>query len=87
MGNCCGKESTDAFSQPGRTLNSAPPPNTRSSIPKKVGGPARTLGSSTSGPQSSAQQEDARRKAAEAAEVSTRAQAFTSSMRAVTLIE
>lgn len=69
MGNCFGKESSDAFSQPGRTLSSsAPPQNKTSSIPKKVGGPPRTLGSNTSSPQSSSQQEDARKKAAEAAE-------------------
>lgn len=69
MGNCCGKESSDAFSQPGRTLSSAPPPNRTSSVPKHVGGPPRTLGSSSTSPQSAAQQEDARKKAAEAAEV------------------
>ncbi|CZS90443.1 hypothetical protein WAI453_004173 [Rhynchosporium graminicola] len=73
MGNLCGKESSpDAFSQPGRTLSSATPaqsPNPTSSVPKKVvvGGPARTLGSQGQG-QSSSAQEDARRKAAEAAE-------------------
>lgn len=76
MGNLCGKESSpDAFSQPGRTLASAPPANTTSTLPKKVivGGPARTLGSkgdqSTRSEQSSGTQEDARRRAAEAAEV------------------
>jgi hypothetical protein len=76
MGNLCGKESSpDPFAQPGRTLSSAPPAsNTKtSSVPRKVGGPPRTLGSNSSAtnPQSSAQQEDARRKAAEAAEVGT----------------
>jgi hypothetical protein len=76
MGNLCGKESSpDPFAQPGRTLSSAPPAsNTKtSSVPRKVGGPPRTLGSnpSTTNPQSSTQQEDARRKAAEAAEVGT----------------
>ncbi|CZT48292.1 uncharacterized protein RSE6_08967 [Rhynchosporium secalis] len=73
MGNLCGKESSpDAFSQPGRTLSSATPaqsPNPTSSVPKKVVGvgPARTLGSQGQ-EQSSSAQEDARRKAAEAAE-------------------
>ena len=73
MGNLCGKQSSDAFAQPGRTLSSAPPAqnqNQTSSVPKKVvvGGPARTLGSG--GGSGSSAQEDARRKAAEAAEVS-----------------
>lgn len=73
MGNLCGKESSDAFAQPGRTLSSAPPAqnqNQTASVPKKVvvGGPARTLGSG--GGSGSSAQEDARRKAAEAAEVS-----------------
>jgi len=73
MGNLCGKESDpDHFAQPGRTLSSAPPSsNTKtSSVPKKVGGPPRTLGSNSSPANAggSAQQEDARRKAAEAAE-------------------
>jgi len=70
MGNCCGKESSDPFSTPGRTLSSAPASNANktSSVPKKVGGPPRTLGSSNASPQSASQQEDARRKAAEAAE-------------------
>jgi hypothetical protein len=75
MGNLCGKESDpDHFAQPGRTLSSAPPPSNSktSSVPKKVGGPPRTLGSNSfpSNAEGSAQQEDARRKAAEAAEVS-----------------
>ena len=68
MGALCGKESKpDPFSQPGRTLSSAPPQNANptSSVPKKVGGPPRTLGGSTS----DAQAQDARVKAAEAAEV------------------
>lgn len=74
MGNLCGKESSlDPFSQPGRTLSSAPPPsNTKtSSVPKKVGGPPRALGSSPVNPSTgggSSAQEDARRKAAAAAE-------------------
>jgi len=74
MGNLCGKEAPDPFSQPGRTLASAPPPNANriSSLPKKVvGGPARTLGTGPSQGNAggSSAQEDARRKAAEAAEV------------------
>jgi len=69
MGNLCGKESSDPFSQPGRTVGSAPPPKATSSVPRKVGGPPRTLGSSSGTvSQTPAQQEDARRKAAEAAE-------------------
>jgi hypothetical protein len=81
MGNLCGKESpsSDPFSQPGRTLSSAPPPKTISSVPgpQKVGGPPKSLdGSSSAAPSGSnrsAEQEDARRKAAMAAEVSRRA--------------
>ncbi len=75
MGNLCGKESgPDPFSQPGRTLASVPAPaaNKISSVPKKVGGPPRTLGASSaqSNPQISSGEEDARRKAAAAAAVS-----------------
>lgn len=68
MGNLCGKEATDPQAQNTRPLPSpsAPRPNQSSSVPRKVGGPPRTLGSSAPGEQS---QEDARRKAAEAAEV------------------
>jgi hypothetical protein len=88
MGNLCGKESSpDPFSQPGRTLSSAPPTsNTKtSSVPRKVGGPPRTLGSNSSGtnPQSSAQQEDARRKAAEAAEVSIELHAYKATLNTI----
>jgi len=71
MGNCCGKETDDPFAQPGRTLASAPPSNTNktSAVPKHVGGPPRTLGSgNASSDQGTSAQEDARRKAAEAAE-------------------
>jgi hypothetical protein len=74
MGNICGKEKHDPFAQPGRTLSSAPPPsNTQTSpLPPKVrvGGPPQTLGGSPG--KSTAAQEDARRKAAEAAEVGPR---------------
>jgi len=75
MGNLCGKESSDPFAQPGRTLSSAPAPsnNKTSSLPRKVGGSARTLGLDTSNTQSSSQQEGARRKAAEAAEARAKA--------------
>ncbi|KAG4442770.1 hypothetical protein IFR05_001787 [Cadophora sp. M221] len=75
MGNLCGKESpsSDAFAQPGRTLSSAAPAaqSQTSSLPKKVvvGGPARTLGAASTPAQGGGSaQEDARRKAAEAAE-------------------
>ncbi|KAF7951611.1 hypothetical protein EAE96_006913 [Botrytis aclada] len=79
MGNCCSTSSDPSpFDQPGRTLSSAPPKPapSKSTLPPSVsasastvprtytvGGPARTLGSGSSGAQ-----EDARRKAAEAAE-------------------
>ncbi|ESZ96415.1 hypothetical protein SBOR_3147 [Sclerotinia borealis F-4128] len=75
MGSCCSTADPSPFAQPGRVLSSAPPSNSnthpkipttapKSSIPRTVGGPARTLG----GPGSGSAQEDARRKAAEAAE-------------------
>jgi len=71
MGNLCGKESTpEPFSQPGRTLSSAPAPsNTNTSaVPRKVGGPPQKLGGSNpSSAQTDSQNDDARRKAAEAA--------------------
>jgi len=79
MGNLCGKESSsDPFSQPGRILSSAPPPQTTSSLPRKVGGPPQRLGSNspTPAPQTDAQQADARRKAAEAAEVGRKLRAY-----------
>ena len=78
MGNLCGKESSpDPFAQPGRTLSSAPPPAKTSTIPRKVGGPPRTLGGSTNAPaQTDSQKEDARRKAAEAAEVGRKLRAY-----------
>lgn len=63
MGNICGKEEQDP-SPPGRVLGSAPPAKRKSTIPPKVGGPARTLGGETT-----TDVGDARRKAAEAAEV------------------
>ncbi|RYO83028.1 hypothetical protein DL766_005520 [Monosporascus sp. MC13-8B] len=84
MGNICGKSDGDAFAQPGRVLGSAPAQPQRASVPAgaiggtasspKVGGPPRTLGGSRSGGGESA--DEARRRAAEAAEA--RAQAATS---------
>lgn len=79
MGNICGKSDSDAFSQPGRVLGSAPPQPQRASVPsgvsgpKLVGGPARTLGTTrpaAGGGQGQGEaEEEARRRAAEAAEV------------------
>lgn len=64
MGNICGKESkADPFSQPGRTVGSAPPPQNRSSVPK-IAGQGHTLGGSGGG-----EATDARSAAAKAAEV------------------
>ncbi|KAI9747010.1 MAG: hypothetical protein M1815_004739 [Lichina confinis] len=68
MGNLCGKESSDPFAQPGRTLGSAPPPSEGTSrlpagVSSTVGGPGHTLGGS--GPSAT---DDARRAAALAAE-------------------
>lgn len=69
MGNLCGKEAApDPLAENARPLNqdASSRPNQSSSVPRKVGGPPRTLGSGAPGP---ASQEDARKKAAEAAEV------------------
>lgn len=67
MGNICGKESksSDPFSQPGRTVGSAPPSQTapRATVPK-ISGPGQTLGGASGG-----EPNDARRAAAKAAEV------------------
>ncbi|KAI0972540.1 hypothetical protein F4678DRAFT_428393 [Xylaria arbuscula] len=71
MGNICGKSESEAFSQPGRVLGSAPPQPERASVPAHVGGPPRTLGSPAA--QGDSSDNDARRRAAEAAEA--RAQA------------
>ncbi|KAG9249843.1 uncharacterized protein F5Z01DRAFT_640815 [Emericellopsis atlantica] len=78
MGNICGKEKSDNFTSPGRTVGTAPPQNAapKASVPKKaakVTGPGRTLGGSVgsgSTPSTEGQQtpEEARRRAAEAAE-------------------
>ncbi|KAI3329157.1 hypothetical protein HD806DRAFT_274384 [Xylariaceae sp. AK1471] len=73
MGNICGKSDSEAFSQPGRTLGSAPPQPQRASIPAHVGGPPRTLGGSPTPQGNNENPDDARRRAAEAAEA--RAQA------------
>ncbi|KAI9171559.1 hypothetical protein HJFPF1_01045 [Paramyrothecium foliicola] len=67
MGNCCGKPESDSFAQPGRPLGSAPAAPQTAPVPKKVGGPPRTLGGSGGEPSATAP-DDARRKAAEAAE-------------------
>lgn len=67
MGNLCGKSSkeNDPFSQPGRTVGSAPPlqPNPRASVPK-IGSQGQKLGGPSGGESS-----DARSAAARAAEV------------------
>ena len=67
MGNICGKESktSDPFSQPGRTIGSAPPsqPAPRAAVPK-ISGQGQTLGGKSVG-----EPDDARRAAARAAEV------------------
>ncbi|RDA95969.1 hypothetical protein CP533_5855 [Ophiocordyceps camponoti-saundersi (nom. inval.)] len=80
MGNLCGKEDPDP-SPPGRVLGSAPsraqqapPSSSSSSVPAKVGGPPRKLGTSSSStrpPQP--QSDDARQRAAEAAEARAKA--------------
>lgn len=67
MGNICGKESkpSDPFSQPGRTVGTAPPSQAapRAAVPK-ISGPGQTLGGGSGG-----EPNDARRAAARAAEV------------------
>lgn len=80
MGNICGTTERET-SQPGRLLGSAPPPGPKTSrVPPKVGGPPRTLGGAGSdvgsaggaSANNSGDPSDARRKAAEAAEVRRR---------------
>lgn len=70
MGNCCGRQSSDNFSTPGRTLGSAPAPQSKSSstpLPKKISSnPGKSLGGSSSTGDGS---EDPREAAARAAEV------------------
>jgi len=67
MGNLCGKPSKDdPFSQPGRTVGSAPAPQSRSSVPKiSSQAQGQTLGGPNLG-----DRDEARRAAAKAAEVS-----------------
>ncbi|KAK0656109.1 hypothetical protein B0T16DRAFT_451720 [Cercophora newfieldiana] len=74
MGNICGKES-DAFAQPGRRLGttpetpaSVPVPASATSPKAKVGGPPRRLGGDSSADTSGSSPDEARRKAALAAE-------------------
>jgi hypothetical protein len=74
MGALCGKQESDAFSRPGRTVGSAAPASGTAPLPgaavkKNVGAPPRTLGGSGGAPGSGAQ--DARQRAAAAAEVDT----------------
>jgi len=73
MGNLCGKETTpDPHAENARPLapDAALRANQSSSVPRKVGGPPRTLGSGAPTPLS---QEDARIRAAEAAEARAKA--------------
>ncbi|KAI1810777.1 hypothetical protein GGS20DRAFT_154101 [Poronia punctata] len=85
MGNICGKTDSEAFSQPGRVLGTAPPQPQRASVPAHVGGPPRTLGgSSQAQSQSQANNEgnaaaDARMRAAEAAQARAEAASARSS--------
>ncbi|KAG6251296.1 hypothetical protein E4U23_000783 [Claviceps purpurea] len=81
MGNICGKEDPEP-ALPTRALHTAPPSHRTAAVPaaskRKVGGPARTLGSNSKssfpapGPPAEAAA-DARRKAAEAAEARAKA--------------
>ena len=68
MGNLCGKETSDPFAQPGRTLGSSPKPATGTArLPHRIAGPAaggRTLGGRM-------ETDDARMAAAQAAQVSS----------------
>ncbi|KAL2043618.1 hypothetical protein N7G274_003925 [Stereocaulon virgatum] len=73
MGNLCGKPSkSDPFSQPGRTVGSAPPPSTapRATIPKTTTTTTTTQGQNLGGPTTAAgdNRDEARRAAARAAE-------------------
>ncbi|KAI0486228.1 hypothetical protein F4859DRAFT_361760 [Xylaria cf. heliscus] len=80
MGNICGKSDSEAFSQPGRVLGSAPPQLQRVSVPAHVGGPPRTLGGGSPAAQgTSGDADDARRRAAEAAEARAQAASAKSS--------
>ncbi|KAL6873176.1 hypothetical protein J3F83DRAFT_713616 [Trichoderma novae-zelandiae] len=75
MGNICGKTESEPDARAGRRLGSAPPPGPKTApVPRKVGGPARTLGAGAgSGGDSGSEPGDARRKAAEAAEARAKA--------------
>lgn len=71
MGNICGKTEPEPDAQAGRRLGSAPPPGPKTArVPQKVGGPPRTLGGAGDEP-GGGDPADARRRAAEAAEVSS----------------
>ncbi|KAH6636661.1 hypothetical protein F5144DRAFT_546738 [Chaetomium tenue] len=73
MGNLCSSE-RDPFSQPGRPLGSTPPAPTSASVPaaakapRRVGGPPRTLGGNSTSGSGSTAADDARARAAAAAE-------------------
>ena len=71
MGNCCGKAEGDPFANPGRVLGTAPPQPKTAPVPAKrtVGGPPRQLGGSSGEATASGGDSEARRRAAEAAEV------------------
>ncbi|KAH7375964.1 hypothetical protein B0T11DRAFT_323921 [Plectosphaerella cucumerina] len=76
MGAVCGKEKPNNFSSPGRPVGSAPVQPKTAPVPNKpaprVGGPPRTLGGGSDVP-SSADRDDQRRRAAEAAEARAKA--------------
>ncbi|PTB67088.1 hypothetical protein BBK36DRAFT_1118017 [Trichoderma citrinoviride] len=73
MGNICGKTESEPDARAGRRLGSAPPPGPKTApVPRKVGGPPRTLGSG-GGSDAGSDPGDARRKAAEAAEARAKA--------------
>lgn len=88
MGNLCGKESTpDPFARPGRTLSSAPIPSNSSSVPdpKTVGDTFRSRESRAPTPEGDL--DDARRKAAEAAEARAKSSSKVKGKLASTLYE
>lgn len=71
MGNICGKaDKDDHFAGAGRVVGTAPAAPSRASVPSsRVGGPPRTLGGSDGGAEGGATPDEARQRAAEAAEV------------------
>ncbi|KAI0176274.1 hypothetical protein GGR52DRAFT_353556 [Hypoxylon sp. FL1284] len=76
MGNICGKSDSEAFSQPGRVLGAAPPQPERASVPPKISNPPRTVGGSAQNAQATqagSSADEARRRAAEAAEARAKA--------------